>query len=273
MSDFQSRVTKTFSDWTLWYDEHFRGWMRYAANMVLNEIKIPENPTCLDVACGTGLSTFELIKQCNNKGTFYGIDISKNMIDQARRIASEKEIDNVEFQYGDVEKIGFPDSTFDVVLCNMSIPFFPNKPKAFSEMSRVLKHGGQYAFTYNAKPHFKEGIENAFKVAANHPEVPTFHQAVTDTQNMFIDIEESRDFLEGVGLNVSNMYGRHSVNYADPSFLVSDRNSAWDTWKQALPENIIDVIGRELVKAGREVSGSRGFKYTGYIIFAWGTKQ
>ena len=52
-------------------------------NILLQDIIIPENPTTLDIGCGTGYSTFELEKQCNHTGTFYGIDISQTSIDNA----------------------------------------------------------------------------------------------------------------------------------------------------------------------------------------------
>ncbi len=62
MSEVKRKVAETFDDWASWYDERFGGWMKYSTNMVLREFKIPENPVCLDVACGTGISSFELMR-------------------------------------------------------------------------------------------------------------------------------------------------------------------------------------------------------------------
>lgn len=273
MSDFKGRVTKTFDDWASWYDEQFGGWMRYSTNMVLNEIKIPDSPTCLDVACGTGISTFELMKACYYRGKFVGIDISTNMIDIAKKIASERRLENVDFKVGDVDHIEYPDATFDLVLCNMSLHFFPDKRRTVAEICRVLKPGGQYAFTYAGKPAWRECMEIVYRVAARHPELLKFHRAVADTENMVVGLEESIDLFEGAGLKISNIYERRGINYTDPSFLVSDSNSCWYYWKQVIPENMLDSIRSELVEAGREAMSPRGFKYTSFVIFAWGTKS
>jgi len=272
LSEVKGRVAKTFDDWASWYDDKFGSWMKYSTNMVLNEIKIPENPTCLDVACGTGVSTFELMKACGNKGKFYGIDISRNMIEAAKNIAPERGLGNVEFMLGDAERIDFPDASFDLVLCNMSLHFFPDKPKALAEMCRVLKRGGQWAFTYAGKPAWQECMEIAHRVVARHPDQPGLHGAVADTEDWPVGLEESIDLLEGAGLKISNIYERRSINYADPSFIVSDSCSAWNYWRQETPAHMVDTIRGELLGGAEEAASPRGFKVTSINIFAWGIK-
>ncbi|HEX9915912.1 MAG TPA: methyltransferase domain-containing protein [Candidatus Bathyarchaeia archaeon] len=272
MSEAKSKVAKTFDDWASWYDDRFGGWMRYSTRMALNEIKIPENPTCLDVACGTGISTFELMKICGNRGTFYGIDISRNMIDAANKMASEKGLGNAKFMYGDAERIEFPDDSFDLVLCNMSLHFFPDKPKALSEMCRVLKRGGQFAFTYAGKPAWQEIYKVAGAVLARHPDLPGLRKAVADTVDWPVSLEESIDLLEGAGLKISNIYERRAIDYSDPGFIVSESCSAWNYWRQETPAHVVDTIRGELLSGAREAASPRGFKHTSINIFAWGTK-
>ena len=57
--------------------------MTKLTNLLLRDINIPENPTTLDIGCGTGYSTFELEKQSKHIGTIYGIDISQKSIGQS----------------------------------------------------------------------------------------------------------------------------------------------------------------------------------------------
>lgn len=273
MSEIKSKVAKTFDDWSSWYDDRFGGWMKYSTNMVLNEFNIRENPTCLDVACGTGISTFELMKKCGNKGKFYGVDISRNMIRAAENIASKKDLLNVEFRYGDVERIDFPDAYFDLVLCNMSLHFFPNKLKALKEISRVLKPGGQWAFTYAGKPNRQEILTIAHNVVAGHPDLQGLHAALLDTENWPVSLEESFDLLESAGLKISNIYERRSIDYFDPSFIVSDSCSLWDYWQQETPTLMVNTIREELHDGAKKAASLRGLKVTSLIIFAWGTKQ
>ena len=57
--------------------------------LLLKEINIPKNPVCLDVGCGTGISTFELAKHIQDDGTIYGIDFSQPMIDISKKKAEQ----------------------------------------------------------------------------------------------------------------------------------------------------------------------------------------
>lgn len=76
------------------------------------EIFLKENsiltPAILDIGCGTGESTRNLLKYSNK---VVGIDISKNMID----IANEKKLP-INFIYGDIFKNTFPDKSFDIIV-------------------------------------------------------------------------------------------------------------------------------------------------------------
>jgi ubiquinone/menaquinone biosynthesis C-methylase UbiE len=272
MVEVKSRVAQTFDDWSSWYDDRFGGWMKYITNLVLNEFKIPENPTCLDVACGTGISTFELMNHCRQRGRFIGIDISNNMIENANKITSEKGFSNVEFMYGDAENIEFPDDYFDLVLCNSSLHFFPDKLKALKEMRRVLKPGGQWAFTYAGKPSWQEIFKVAHMVKSRHPELASLKKAIHDTEDWALELEDSIDLLEKAELKISNVYERRGIDYTNPNTIVSESNSAWNYWRQGTPEQMVDTIKNELLNGAKEATSSKGFKVTSINIFAWGTK-
>ena len=151
----KEKIEKAFDDYSSLYDESTGESMVYLTNLMLRETKIPKIPVCLDVASGTGISTFELLKRCNGKGTFYGIDISQSMIEIAENNASKYGFTGINFKKGDAEHLEFPDSMFDLVICNMSFHFFPDKKKALSEMYRVLKPGGQVALLYWGSVVFK----------------------------------------------------------------------------------------------------------------------
>ena len=71
----KDRVERTFDYTSTNYDNYVEKTMTLTSNLLLREVKIPENPTALDVACGTGISTIELVKRCNGLGSFIGIDI------------------------------------------------------------------------------------------------------------------------------------------------------------------------------------------------------
>jgi ubiquinone/menaquinone biosynthesis C-methylase UbiE len=268
----KERFENTYSGFASWYDEYYGEWMKYSTNRVLSQIKIHENPVCLDVACGTGISTFELVKACNNNGTFYGIDISQEMITLAE-ISNQKKGFNVKFQQSDAENLKFPDSMFDFVLCNMSLPYFPDKKKVLTEVYRVMKLGGQYAFTYNGGPSYQEGIELGLRIALDFPNIPDFYETVMDTKNMFIDLNESVELFESVGFDISNIYGKRGITHSEPDLHISDKNTFWATWSQAIPPSLLDIVKAKLLNAAKAEAHENGFKYTTYEIFVWGKKE
>jgi SAM-dependent methyltransferase len=69
-----------------------------------------------------------------------GVDLNTAMHTVARRVRPD-----VDWRQGDVEALPFPDESFEVVLCQMALMFFPDRAKAIREMSRVTTHGGTVA--------------------------------------------------------------------------------------------------------------------------------
>jgi ubiquinone/menaquinone biosynthesis C-methylase UbiE len=269
---FKENVEKTFDKFSDRYDDLVGGWMRYSTIRILDEIEIPDDPTCLDVASGTGLSTFELMEACGGRGTFYGIDIAAATVSCANGVARERGLGNVKFTKMDAEEIGFPDGTFDLVLSNMSLQFFPDKPKALREIHRVLKPGGQFAFTFQGGPGMQEPLGVMLEVASRHPEVPELLEVIRSSKSCFLGLEEWMDLLETAGLRLTNIYGRHSVSFPDPGFITTEDNVSWDVWRQAIPRDALDEIVEEINEAAWEAATERGFRSTSYVIFAWGTK-
>jgi SAM-dependent methyltransferase len=70
-------------------------------------------------------------------------DLNQAMIDQAAAIGTKRA---VEWRQADAMKLPFDDATFEAVVCQFGVMFFPDKSKAFSEARRVLKPGGVLIF-------------------------------------------------------------------------------------------------------------------------------
>ena len=71
-------------------------------------------------------------------------DLNKPMIEHARAIGTRRA---VEWRQADAMKLPFDDGTFDAVVCQFGVMFFPDKPGAFSEARCVLKRGGTLLFS------------------------------------------------------------------------------------------------------------------------------
>ena len=96
----------------------------------------------LDVACGTGVVA---VSAARAGATVTGLDLTPELVERARYNSNLAGF-NIDWHEGDVEKLPFPDSTFDAVLSQFGHIFAPRPAVAIGEMLRVLKPGGTIAF-------------------------------------------------------------------------------------------------------------------------------
>jgi SAM-dependent methyltransferase len=67
------------------------------------------------------------------------------MVDEARRIAALREVDNAGFERADAEALPFADQSFDAAVCGLGMMYVPDPIRALAEMRRLLKPGGRAA--------------------------------------------------------------------------------------------------------------------------------
>jgi len=129
------------------YDFHTRlmglGVNQANSKMVIEMAKIKPGDTVLDVGCGSGNLTLTANRYAGPSGLVHGVDASPEMIELARKKAQQSGA-NVVFDVGLIEKLPFPEATFDVVISRLVIHHLPDdlKRQGFAEMFRVLKPGG-----------------------------------------------------------------------------------------------------------------------------------
>jgi SAM-dependent methyltransferase len=97
----------------------------------------------LELAAGTGVVTRSLAGALAASTTIVATDLNQAMLDQAQAIGTSRP---VEWKVADALQLPFEDATFDAVVCQFGVMFFPDKPKAFAEARRVLKPGGVLIF-------------------------------------------------------------------------------------------------------------------------------
>ncbi len=110
---------------------------------LIDSAKLQSGDRVLDVATGTGIVAIEALKQVGNEGKVVGIDISTGPLAIAKRTAGNTA--NLQFMEMDAEDLRFPDGSFDVVLSEFALMFFPDSQKALGEMKRVLVEHGRIA--------------------------------------------------------------------------------------------------------------------------------
>lgn len=101
---------------------------------------ISQEKNILDVACGTGILARTVKDRLNDKASVTGVDLNPAMLRVARRIRSD-----INWVEGNAQNLPFENESFDAVLCQAGLMFFPDKIAALSEMNRVLQSGGKMA--------------------------------------------------------------------------------------------------------------------------------
>ena len=108
---------------------------------------IREGDTVVDLGSGAGNDCFVARSLTGETGRVIGIDFTEAMIDKARANAVKLGYSNVQFRYGDIEKMPLTSSIADVVISNCVLNLIPDKRKAFSEIFRILKPGGHFSIS------------------------------------------------------------------------------------------------------------------------------
>ncbi len=117
----------------------------------------------LDVACGTGVVAREAAERLAGRGRVVGLDLNEGMLAVARRIRPD-----IEWHHGDAADLPFPAASFDVVLCQAALMFFPDRVKALGEMARVVTAEGTVAVQVWGSLESQPGYRPFAEIAARH---------------------------------------------------------------------------------------------------------
>jgi len=127
------------------YEKHFvpLNFQTYADDMAVRVVaRAPEK--VLEVAAGTGVLTRVLAEALTESVAIVATDLNPGMLQVAQAEGTSRA---VEWRAANAMELPFADGEFDVVVCQFGAMFFPDKPKAFAEVRRVLKPGGTFLFS------------------------------------------------------------------------------------------------------------------------------
>ena len=128
---------------------------------------IQDGQAVLEVAVGTGLTFFEILK-ANPNGKNVGIDLTTAMLEKARQQAARSAAVNYKLTTGDAYDLQFPDQHFDLVMNNYMFDLLPEQDfwTVLAEFKRVLKPGGRLVLVNMTRgEHFYQQIwEEVYKL-------------------------------------------------------------------------------------------------------------
>ncbi|MCK5506346.1 MAG: class I SAM-dependent methyltransferase [Thermodesulfovibrionia bacterium] len=118
----------------------------------------------LDAGCGDALPLYIMASQDNLKNiNFYGIDASELDITFAENLKTLLDFDNFTFNVGNIEKLPFEDSFFDIVICSEVVEHMEYPETCLMEIKRVLKDDGTFIISTPNSDNLLVKISSLFK--------------------------------------------------------------------------------------------------------------
>jgi ubiquinone/menaquinone biosynthesis C-methylase UbiE len=141
-------------DLMLWWSNLLSGgkWQEFERK-IIEQARLQPGETVLDVGCGTGRLALAAYVRVGATGRVTGIDPGPKQINRARAKARRAGLP-LDFQVGVIERLAFPDRSFDVVLSTFVMHMLPEdlKRQGLMEIARVLRPGGRLLLVDTKRP-------------------------------------------------------------------------------------------------------------------------
>jgi SAM-dependent methyltransferase len=195
----------------------------------------------LDVACGTGIVARTAAERAG-AAHVVGVDLNEAMLTVARRVRGD-----IDWRQGDVAALPLSDRSFDAVLCQMALMFFPDRIRALREMARVTVPSGTVAVLVPASLDAQPAYGPFVEVAAQHAGREA--RALLTTYFACGDLDELTGWFGRAGLRVTATI-THSGSARFPS---SDALVTTEVESTPLGERISAEVYDRIKRDAREV--------------------
>ncbi len=169
----------------------FRSQLRNLRRRTADLAHIEPGEQVLDVGCGTGTLALAVARRVGRTGRVAGIDPG---IEQIARACSKADRRNVpiEFQIGVIERLPFPDQTFDVVLSTLMMHHLPPplKRQGLAEIARVLKPEGRLVIADFKRKQERQGRSARFHAGGSN--MQDLAALIKDTGFSQVETEEAQ---------------------------------------------------------------------------------
>ena len=234
------------------------------APLLADAAGIARGQRVLDVACGTGVVAREAAGRVGERGAVVGVDLNPAMLAVARRLRPD-----IDWRAADAAALPFGDATFDAVLCQAALMFFPDVVGALREMARVVKPTGTVAVQVWGRLEAQPGYGPLVRIAARHagPEAVGLLGAYWTLG----DLDHLRGLLASAGLRVTATRTHvGTARFASLDDLVRTEVDSTPLAQRITPEtygHILDEARQELARF-RTDAGRAAVPMQGHLLTA-----
>jgi SAM-dependent methyltransferase len=178
----------------------FAGW----AAQLVEAAGIAPGQAVLDVACGTGIVARTAADRMGGRGRVAGLDLNEGMLTVAGRLRPD-----IEWHQGDAGELPFEGGSFDAVLCQSGLMFFPDRAGALREMARVATPGGTVAVQVWDRLEAQAGYGAMYDAFAEH--LGPDGMVLESSYWSLGDLDLMGALFEAAGLRVTGVRTRQST--------------------------------------------------------------
>jgi arsenite methyltransferase len=235
-------------------------WSAMFGLLLLDEVPLTRVKMALDVGCGTGFPLIELAERLGPGSHVHGLDPwSAAMARAAEKIAS-RETRNVTLQEGSATAMPFADGTFDLIVSNLGVNNFDDRPGSIRECRRVAKSGAPIALTTNLQGHMQE-FYAIFDEVLNSAGDSESRRRLREHVDHRATVAGVRDLLENGGFSVTRVVERTDrMRFANGTALLRHhfiKLGFLDAWKKVVPGREPEMFLR-LQSRLNETAGQKG---------------
>lgn len=181
-------------------------WGQRFGRMLLRDLEVAPGSQILDVACGTGYPSTEIVRRLSEGSRLIAIDGSAAMLDIARKKVEEMGAKNVYFRSESaIPKLSFADDVYDVVICNLGLAEFERPETALQDFARVTRPGGEVRCTLPLLGTFQEFFDIYREVLVKHDHHETLAALQDYLSATFWDVDQCYEWLEIAGLEAATV--------------------------------------------------------------------
>jgi len=208
----------------------------------------------LDIGCGTGVTTVPYALAVGPTGHVAGVDISRPMLEAARRRLDEHRLANVELILADAQVHEFEPGSFDLLTSRLGVMFFADPVAAFSNLIKALRPGGRLCMavwaTIDENTHWKVPYE----IAVRHLGPPKPQPPHAPGPHAFGDRAYLRGILDAAGFTAIAIEPRQFHVHGDTAAGMAEHAGLFGLVQRLIEEKQADEATRDAIVAETEAA-------------------